>query len=420
MSVRPQQGRHAIWRSGLRRALHGGLGNALLVVASLALVGLAGEAWLRWTLPFVSLSMPKVFVPDVGVLLQPDTEIRATNHLDWWTRERTNALGFLDREPLAPEQRGSCHVVVFGDSFVHARQVPIEEKFHVRLEALAAVELPGLDITTAAFGYGNTGQIAQLAFWEQYGRHSHPKLVVLAFTTNDFIDNFPLWDALYDGTDPNHLRHLSARRDEDGGFELRPPTPDFKPLVAAPAETHLPARLWGRVRSESALLNWLSANWRRRVRIDRGRTEKAVARARVLATRPAYAPLLDGWLPVGFFAPFEQERALVGSPFHKEALAHTAFALDQFKERTQRQGASLAILAVHRLARLGDGPLRELRQLAAERQIPVIDQADYIRRQGAEQRDAEWAHDAHWNPQGHQWAAEALLEFLLGNPEVCA
>ena len=77
MSVRPQQGRHAIWRSGLRRALHGGLGNALLVVASLALVGLAGEAWLRWTLPFVSLSLPKVFVPDVGVLLQPDTEIRA-------------------------------------------------------------------------------------------------------------------------------------------------------------------------------------------------------------------------------------------------------------------------------------------------------------------------------------------------------
>ena len=422
MSVRQRHGRHArwraIWRSGLRRALHGGLGNALLVVASLALVGLAAEAWLRWTQPFVSLSTPKVFVPDVGFLLQPDTEFLATNHLDWWTKGRTNTLGFLDREPLAPEQRGSCHVAMLGDSFVHAREVPIEAKFHVRLEALAAVELPSLDITTSAYGYGNTGQIAQLAFWEQYARHSHPKLVVLAFGPNDFIDNFPLWDALYDGTDPAHLRHLSARRDEDGGFELRPPTAEFKLLEGAPAETTI-QRVWQRIRLESALLTWFSASWRHRYRDDRGMDEGAVARAGVLARRPAYAPLLDGWRPVGFFASFEEEPGLAGSPFHKEALAHTAFALDQFKERTRRQGASLAILAVHRLA-FGDGPLRQLRELAAERQIPLIDQADYIRRQGAALRDAEWRHDGHWNPQGHQWAAEALLEFLLGNPEVCA
>ena len=415
MSVRQRQSTYAIWRSRLHRALHGGLGNALLVVASLALVGLAAEAWLRWTTPFVSLSTPKVFVPDVGVLLQPDTEIRTTNHLDWWTRERTNALGFLDREPLAPEQRGSCHVVVFGDSFVHAREVPIEEKFHVRLEALAAVELPGLDITTSAFGYGETGQFAQLAFWEQYARHSHPNLAILAFTPNDFIDNFPLWDALYDGTDPAYLRHWSAGRDDDGGFELRPPTPDFKLLEAAPAETSVPARLWQRMRLKSALLSWFSANWQHRFGGDRD----FAARARVLATRPAYARLLDGWRPLGF-GPFEKDADLGGSPFHKEALAHTAFALDLFKERTQRQGTFFAILAVHRLARFGDGPLRQLRRLAAERQIPLIDQVDYIRRQGAELRDAEWAHDGHWSPQGHQWAAEALLEFLIGNPEVCA
>lgn len=419
MSVRQRHGRyaiwHAIWRGGLRRALHGGLGNALLVVASLALVGLAGEAWLRWTTPFVSPSTPKVFVPDVGRLLQPDTEILATNHLDWWTKERTNTLGFLDREPLTSEQRGSCHVVVLGDSFVHAKEVLIEEKFHVRLEALAAVELPSLDITTSAFGYGDTGQIAQLAFWEEYARHSHPKLVILAFTPNDFIDNFPLWDALYDGTDPNHLRRLSAARDENGRFELRPPTPDFKPLEAVSAETSIPARLWHRIRLESALLSWFSARWQHRFGGDRD----FAGRVRVLAARPAYARLLDGWRPLRY-VPFEKDADLAGSPFHKEALAHSAFALDQFKERTQRQGASLAILAVHRLARFGDGPLRQLRRLAAERQIPLIDQADYIRRQGAELHAAEWAHDGHWNRQGHLWAAEALLEFLVGNPEVCA
>ena len=58
-------------------------------------------------------------------------------------------------------------------------------------------------------------------------------------------------------------------------------------------------------------------------------------------------------------------------------------------------------------------------EMAAERGIPVIDQGDYIRRQGAELHDANWAHDAHWNPTGHRWAAEALLEYLSGTEGVC-
>ena len=60
-----------------------------------------------------------------------------------------------------------------------------------------------------------------------------------------------------------------------------------------------------------------------------------------------------------------------------------------------------------------------MNELAAERRIPVIDQGDVIYRQGADLRDAEWAHDSHWNPAGHQWAAEALLEYLKRNQDVC-
>ena len=60
-----------------------------------------------------------------------------------------------------------------------------------------------------------------------------------------------------------------------------------------------------------------------------------------------------------------------------------------------------------------------MNELAAERRIPVIDQADVIYRQGADLRDAAWAHDDHWSPAGHQWAAEALLEYLKRNQGVC-
>ena len=60
-----------------------------------------------------------------------------------------------------------------------------------------------------------------------------------------------------------------------------------------------------------------------------------------------------------------------------------------------------------------------LTQMAEDRGIPVVDQYDYILRQGHRPQDAEWRSDFHWNHQGHRWAAEALLEHLQANPEAC-
>jgi len=67
--------------------------------------------------------------------------------------------------------------------------VAIADKFHVRLEKMAARELPHLGITTQAYGIANTGQINQLPFYDEYARHLTPKLVVLVFYRNDFGNN---------------------------------------------------------------------------------------------------------------------------------------------------------------------------------------------------------------------------------------
>ena len=53
------------------------------------------------------------------------------------------------------------------------------------------------------------------------------------------------------------------------------------------------------------------------------------------------------------------------------------------------------------------------------RGIPVISLHDYLVRQGRKPRDGTFASDSHWNPTGHQWVAEALLERLRQRPEVC-
>ena len=412
--------------------------NAVLLVAGLVLIGLAGEAWLRSTVPFRTSHWPTVFVPDVGVLLRPDTEIRLTNRLDFWVMSRTNSLGFLDREPISSQRAAeSCHIAMIGDSFVQARQVSIPEKFHIRLEELAARELPHLDVTTSAFGMNAAGQISQLAFYDEYARHLHPKLVVLVFVPNDYIDNFPLWQAIRTGLDPEHLPYVSAARAENGSFRLRPPDPDYRRfrlprLSGPPSMPQGRAVICGRraVRA-SWFVDRVCIKWSL---IFSGRDvdfAQQVGWAKLLNRRPAYGSLLDGWRPVSkgnlqmrlanepppsFFTLFQEGN---DAPFYKEALAFTAFGLDEFKARTERDGAALVILASHRMRRFGGGTFARMNEMAAERRIPVVDQADVIYRQGAELRDAGWAHNDHWSPAGHQWAAEALLEYLKRNQSVC-
>ena len=413
--------------------------NAALLVAGLVLLGLGGETWLRSTVPFRTSCYPKVFVPGVGILLRPDTEVRWTNRLDFWAVSHTNSLGFLDREPPNPERAAeSCHVAMIGTSFVEARQVHIPEKFHVRLEEMAARELSRLDVTTSAFGRGATGQINQLAFYDEYVRHLHPKLVVLVFTPHDYISNFPLWQAIRTGLDPEHLPYVSAARAEDGSFRLRPPDPDYRrfrlPQLSGPPS----APLW---RALTCARRAVRASWF----VDRVCTKQGliffdpdvdfyaqrVSRAQLLSRRLAYGSLLDGWQPVSRGnvrmrpaneaprASIRCSRRGMARRSTRKPSPSTAFGLDEFKARTERDGAALVILASHRMHYFGGGTLARLNEMAAERRISVIDQAEVIYRRGAELRDAGWAHNDHWNTTGHQWAAEALLEYLKQNQAVC-
>ena len=164
--------------------------NVLLLLAGLALIAAGGEAWLRLTKPFMHPVEARRFVPGVGFTRTPGAEVRWTNGRDIWTVSRANSLGFLDREPPPPGKAAqSCHVTVIGDSFVEAREVAVPDKLQVRLEALAAGELPELEVTTSAFGMTDTGQIEQLPFYDAFARRLRPKLVVLVFVHNDWHDN---------------------------------------------------------------------------------------------------------------------------------------------------------------------------------------------------------------------------------------
>ena len=412
-------------RQRLRRALRVAAWNALLLFAAAALTALAAETYLRLAPPFWGSEQHFVFVPRVGFLWEPNTEYRSTNRFDYWTVSRANSLGFLDREPPSPERAAAnCLAAVIGDSFVEAWQVPIAQKFHVRLERLAADALPHLDIATAAFGMGRTGQIQQLAFYDEFARHLRPKLLVLVFVPNDFAENAPLTQALTFGWDPQHLPLPSAARLADGTIELRPPHADaweFR-LPRLPARPPWGGRALVRAIESSRFALWLKNKTNllstRALRGLPSISEQQNAWAEELRRRPAYAALFTGWQPP--MGPYSFEASNL-PPLYEDALDYTLFALEQFKQRADRDGAKLVILASHSLKVSGRTRIFErMNAMAAALDIPVIDQADYILRQGAALEDAHWRHDLHWNADGHRWAAEALLEWLRDNQEVCA
>lgn len=435
-------------RVGFRRrataALKVGAWNIGLLLFALAGLALAAETWLRATKPFMFDGSKKRFVEGVGPLFLPGSETRATDGRHFWTVSTVNALGFVDRPP-PPEPQPGCHVTVIGDSFVTARQVAHADKLHAVLETEAAQALPQLGITTSAFGMPGTGQVAQLAFYDNYARPLAPRVLVLVFVGNDFADNSPTLKALSirsmaaqpgrgrGGGDPQRQPWIAAYPNQAGGHVLRPPDPAYASGQGAsspPRATFLGTYLgWMPEGLRQPAVRLIRKSWfvkRLRVRL----------RAAAEAERARTWDLLDSRLDARQWPDYQRllearpitEVDLIGrafaaeklAPVYEEALALTGFGLNEFKTRTERDGVRLLILATHHMRRYGERPLARLAALAAARDIPVIDQYDYIARQGAKPfAAANWPSDWHWNEAGHRWAAEAVLEYLAEHENVC-
>lgn len=404
--------------------------KALLLLVGITLACAALETYLRLKWPFLTNKESTHFHPKAGSIRKPNAEVRSSNNYgEFFTTQRVNSLGFLDREPPNSEQTTSgCHITIIGDSFVEARQVPIADKFQVQLERLAAKELPSLNITTSAFGRGGTGQINQLIYYDQFARHMHPCVLVLVFVVNDFGNNHPVLSSLQraEAWDPEHSPFATVEKRAPDTWQLRPPDPNFRKHMLP----RLPMSWTSKVRIRSSqkfyLAKWLYSKrllWKyarietaKEVRKD-PESPQMNAWVELLSQRPHYASLAEEWTPKSRInSVFERENL---PPVFEKAIKLTDYALAQFKKRAESSVASLLILSTHTMGTRGDRLFDRMNALAEARGIPVIDQTDYILRQGGRITDAHWRHDRHWNATGHQWAAESLLEYLKENQYIC-
>ncbi|MCB9760889.1 MAG: SGNH/GDSL hydrolase family protein [Alphaproteobacteria bacterium] len=102
-----------------------------------------------------------------------------------------NQRGFVDRE-WPPPRDDDHRVVVIGDSFVQAAQVPLAQGFGRQLEAAIEAISPA-DVDVLSMGVPGAGTATALGVLETYALPEQPDLVLLGFlVSNDVLNNHPL------------------------------------------------------------------------------------------------------------------------------------------------------------------------------------------------------------------------------------
>ncbi len=146
------------------------------------------ELWLRLS----GFSYPLFFAADpvTGHMHRPNVE-------GWYREEgeayiRMNSAGLRDREHAAAKPAGVVRILVLGDSYAEALQVPMEKTFWAVLEqglndcgafGSNTVEVINLGVS----GFGTAQELLALRTW---GWAYRPDVILLAFlTANDFADN---------------------------------------------------------------------------------------------------------------------------------------------------------------------------------------------------------------------------------------
>lgn len=103
------------------------------------------------------------------------------------TQVVTNSHGFRDRERAYEKPPQRQRVVLLGDSFLEALQVPFEHSLPYLLEE--ALRQRGFDVEVLNLGISGYGTAREYLLLREKGLRYQPDLVVLFFTGNDVSDN---------------------------------------------------------------------------------------------------------------------------------------------------------------------------------------------------------------------------------------
>ena len=358
-----------------RREILPGLVISAALLATLAVVVDSYFRFYVGAFPIGEKSFPHQFVEGVGMTMVPGATAKWTNGTEYWVTEKVNSLGFLDIEPVLPKPPGVFRVMLIGDSFVEALQVPIREKVQTLLRKRLEQEFPGRKFDTIGLGFSGTGQSAQIPYYERNRKDFKPDVVVLVFVNNDITNNSAVLESLRQGWHRDHSPYLMMRPTER--CERQSPSPDWQTFLVPGGS--IPSRVQ-QFRAES----------------------------------PDNDASLGDWNPEtqDMDHVFYREPGAPMPPAFKDALVSTRCAFAEWKRLAREDGFKLVVAASEGVVQNGPQLIGRLQGLLQELDIPLIDLYPVFAQRG-DIREAHWKADSHWSPTGHRWAADAILQYLV-------
>ncbi len=104
---------------------------------------------------------------------------------------KINSFGFHSKEYPFEKPKNTFRIVILGDSFVEAAQVPLEKTFFVQLEEKLNEMSTGTQrYEVIALGKSGHGTLKNLVFAREYGLKFQPDLIIENFITNDLEEDF--------------------------------------------------------------------------------------------------------------------------------------------------------------------------------------------------------------------------------------
>jgi hypothetical protein len=321
-----------------------------------------------------------------------------------------NSKGLRDAEYGYAKPEDAFRILVLGDSYAQAPQVPAEDSFPKLLEA----QLNGRHPPSVRFEAINTGVIGygtdqELLFFRREGYRYHPDLVILTFCTiNDVLNNSPELE----------LKNLADRKQffvlTDGELELR----EFAFSEPSPSDQHRSLR--DAIRS---ILN--RSRFYQVVRRSFGARTQGMTRVEVRSGEDQDSepgkPGAITTMPIhyGIYAPQYTQ-------VWEEAWDVTRAIILQLRDEVVEHDARLLVVVVTTGEELYsawrhmipedwdlDKPNRILGQFLQQNGIPHVALLPHFRKDY--QESGSYLHfrvDGHWMAEGHRLAAAVIYDYL--------
>ncbi|MCC7001484.1 MAG: SGNH/GDSL hydrolase family protein [Gemmatimonadaceae bacterium] len=297
-----------------------------------------------------------------------------------------NSFGMRDREHEIAKAPGVFRVLVLGDSFMEAYQVPFDSSMPAMLEqALAARTGKRIEVVNA--GVSGWGTDDELRYYTEYGRAMKPDLVVVAMTLhNDVSDNLrQVWHTEREG------RLVATERAPIPTMEYR--KIQLKGYIATRFQLY---QLWRKVRHSGTM---------------RQAASQLRSHVQTLFDDPLQEPTATGMrLTEQMLGRLD---SLVTSDGGEMAVVMLPLMF-QLKDSVWTQFAQTFPDSGRTVSR--DRPQAVVQGITARLGIPTIDLLPEFRQwvgAGKPSLYIEW--DGHWNVQGHRLATQVATDGLVGS-----